>query len=486
MKKVLCAVIAAALVLGVGCVVFAGCDGFGTIWKNVSTFEELTKGYSGSAEYGTSVRLTADIDCEFQTVSPLLLGKSFDGQGHTIKNAVVSSSEYNGLHSSFFELGTNSIKNLTLENITVNGSGRCDAIVIASDCSEIVNVHVKNCKIIANQSIRDARFGCYMGGIYGGDEFDETLSADLLSPTICKITDCSAENLSLKLGKYTGSKVNQSDIRMGGIAGDCRNITNCYAKDCTFTAESSDTACIPYVGGVVGIAQGDLENCYSSNNEFSVNGRGYVICGGLAGFTGQFDTDGKAVSSSVKYCYADGNEITTDSKSAYVGGALGLVRKSAISQCCASNNDISLNGSADKDAKRRVGGFAGALNSNSTLSCFAYNDALLIDSGNNLSKSNSCIAGFVGSVNDSAQFAKCASYVKDGGIEAPAMDEFCASVINDIADCFVSSLTFGNACSCETLDESFWNSPNAIKRNLGLLSSYWKFDKGIPYLDFAD
>ena len=138
MKKKFACIFAVAVALSgviAGCL--SGCDGFGTAWKSVSTYEELVAGYSWNSTdgYGYSVKLKNDIDCEFATISPLLLGKTFDGNGYTIKNAVVKPD--NG-YASFFK-GNDCIKNVTLENITVQGGGRCDAIVASSGCSEISN-----------------------------------------------------------------------------------------------------------------------------------------------------------------------------------------------------------------------------------------------------------------------------------------------------------------------------------------------------------
>lgn len=495
MKKKFFSLFVAAAVL---CAAFAGlltgCDGFGVFWENVSTYEELIAGY-----HSHSVRLKNDIDCEFATINPLYLGKTFDGNGYTIKNAVINAD--NGYAS--FVADSECIKNVTFENITVKGSGRCDAVVAAKDCKEISNVHVKNCKITATQTIRDARYSCFMGAIYGGTTDLYSHDEDEYAPIIdCVISDCTVENTEMILNEYKGEKINQANIYMGGIAGACSEITGSRVENCTLTAESSHMYCTPYVGGVVGTVSGGVENTCAINNKLTAKALYFVkevlsfyttstaYSGGIAARAYPAETNyilDEIIG--VNTCFAEGNEITVKSTGdVYAGGLLGYVTQIGVNQCYAKSNKIIMDnyktGNKDDDIKRRCGGLIGSSGSNSIVSCFVYNDEGLSEYTFPTIKGLSKVSGFVaGFGNLTVNY--CATFNADEKINAPTMDEFCSSKIDNLTNCYVSSTQFGNACGCETLDENFWDSPNSIKSKLLLSSQYWKFDNGIPYLDFS-
>ena len=357
-KKLLALNVAVILVCITFAVCLSGCDGFGMLWKNVSTYEELIARYSWNKDSGYSVKLTADIDCEFATVTPLLLGKTFDGQGHTIKNAVVKAE--NG-YASFFNEVTQTIKNVTFENITVQGAGQCDAIVAAAGCKEISNVHVKNSKLTATQSVRNALYACFVGGIFGGTR--EDYNDGLID---CVITDCTVENTEIVLNKYNSEKLNQADIFIGGIAGGCSKISGCRVENCNISAVSSDMKCIPFVGGVVGTVSGGVENSGSVNNvltatalyyqkgAFSMYSTSTAYCGGIAARVLPVKNENIY---GINCCFAEDNEITAQSTgSVYAGGLLGYITKLGVNQCYAKSNSIIMDdfksGNKDDDIQR--------------------------------------------------------------------------------------------------------------------------------------
>ncbi len=492
MKKKLLALNVAVILL---CIAFAaclsGCDGFGMLWKNVSTYEELIARYFWNDDGGYSVKLTADIDCEFATITPLLLGKTFDGQGHTIKNAVVKA-EYG--YASFFHEITQTIKNVTFENITVQGAGQCDAIVAAAGCKEISNVHVKNSKLTATQTIRDARYACFIGGIFGGtrDGWEDDSLID------CVITDCTVENTEIVLNECKSDKINQAEIFIGGIAGGCSKISGCRVENCNISAVSSDMWCTPFVGGVVGTVSGGVENTGSVNNVltatalyykkemFSMYSTSTAYCGGIAARV--LPVKNEKIYG-INCCFAEDNEITAQSTgSVYAGGLLGYITKLGVNQCYAKSNSIIMDnfisGNKDDDIQRRCGGLIGSAVNNSVTSCFVYNDKGLFEYTFPTFKNGSKAAGLVAGIGN-ITVSKCATFNAEEQINSSTTDEFCPAEIENLTNCYVSSIQFGNACGCETLDEDFWNSPNSLKSKLALTNGYWKFDNGIPYFDFS-
>ncbi len=60
------------------CFLFVGCK------KSISTYEELI---AINSEEEEEYELTADIDCNFNTISSPIYLANLDGQGYTIKNS---------------------------------------------------------------------------------------------------------------------------------------------------------------------------------------------------------------------------------------------------------------------------------------------------------------------------------------------------------------------------------------------------------------
>ncbi len=141
--------------------------------------------------YKLTVKMDCDIDLENASVNPFLfadIGNSaftFDGNGHTIKNANLASSTGN---VAFFGKGV-SVKNVTLDNIHVtatgNPEGQSAGIVSSNANADIDNVTVKNSSVIG---------GKWTGGIVGYN--------------YGSITNCTVENCTVS-GQY----------KVGGIVG---------------------------------------------------------------------------------------------------------------------------------------------------------------------------------------------------------------------------------------------------------------------------
>ncbi len=145
-----------------------------------------------------TVKMGCDVDLEYMDISPFTFGSgmafTFDGDGHTIKNATLTASTGS---VGFFE-GYMAISNVTLDNITVNATGCNNAGVVAGFTNKAVdNVTVKN------SSVTGAK---YTGAIVGYDYGD--------------VTNCTIEN-TVVCGQY----------KIGGAVGyNCCEYTDTARK----------------------------------------------------------------------------------------------------------------------------------------------------------------------------------------------------------------------------------------------------------------
>lgn len=133
--------------------------------------------------------LTDDIDFGGATIEPIKLGQRlvFDGQGHTIKNAVIVTDSATENEAGLFVANNCGIKNLKLDNIQVTGSnvGNSTVGVLAGSCNcAIDNITITN---------SSATGGKYTGGVVGYGYTD--------------ITNCSLTNVTVKGGYKLGGLI---------------------------------------------------------------------------------------------------------------------------------------------------------------------------------------------------------------------------------------------------------------------------------------
>ena len=138
MKKIFASLLTAT-VLAFGALGFAACDLFGSGGNKVkvSTLQELL-----SVAPRADVVLTQDIDCDFTSLNGIEC-KTFDGQGHTIKNAVLSNAFFitNKTQMNWVE----SVKNVTFDNMVCRTGSTYAAIVASCEYGiSMENVTVKN------------------------------------------------------------------------------------------------------------------------------------------------------------------------------------------------------------------------------------------------------------------------------------------------------------------------------------------------------
>lgn len=197
-------------------------------------------------------------DLDFMTVSSpasyvvsgTFKGK-FNGNGHTIKNVNLTSS--NGL---FYVVTSGTIKNLFIDNYKkTNLSGYNSIIYQITGNSLLDNVHATNVNIAASS---------YTSGLVG--YVDNST-----------ITNCSVTNFK------NITETSNQDIRIGGMINYINNSTvqNCYVQGVDIQNKASDSTA--GIGGLIGYANsGIIENVYATGSVVSNSGN----IGGIVGYSG--------------------------------------------------------------------------------------------------------------------------------------------------------------------------------------------------------
>lgn len=190
---------------------------------------------------GEYVVLTADIDLDNKLWTPI--GQTgatefkgvFDGQGHTISNLYVDSSEQTGGHYSSGLFGwIESSNHITIKNVNINGAkiiGHHNVAVIAGYLegnAVVENCHVKGAALECTNANDDAngdKVGI-IGGYAGGEVRIKNCSATNSSvsagrdagqivgaaKTVC-VEDCSATNVTVEAnGTGTGANIREKVI----------------------------------------------------------------------------------------------------------------------------------------------------------------------------------------------------------------------------------------------------------------------------------
>mgnify|MGYP002560213469 CR=1 FL=1 len=208
-----------------------------TVWPHTSVW------YGGS--FAHHIVLDADIDLQGITL-PNGFGNmkdyDFDGQGHTIKNAIIN---YTGTdNTALFAGGNCGISNLVVENIKVvapNGTENAVGIVSSDANATIDNVTVRNSSVVGGKYT-----GAVVGYNYGS------------------VTDCIVENCTVsgryKVGGIVGYICNSNDNQTF-VTGN--TLTNVTVKGDNRIAGKSDFV----IGKIVGNWNATVGTC--KGNTFS-------------------------------------------------------------------------------------------------------------------------------------------------------------------------------------------------------------------------
>lgn len=296
-----------------------------------------------------------------------------DGDGHKITGLwckTSSLSDYAGLFSNIS--GENSvIRNLTIENVDVDGGNAYSAGLIGNFSGSLYNCHVTG-SVKGNKSVGllagkvDGKVSeCSVDGSVTITSGSSATHAGLLAGSASNIiTNCSAEGSIQGVANYEGlisgqagdkiescnadGSISGTAMYMGGIVGQTdKKISYCSA-DVTLT--NSGAGANQYTGGICGKGL-NIFNCKVAG---IISGPRYA--GGLAGYSSGeiwYSLSSGSVSSDryaggiagfalvVEDCYST-SDVTSTGTNYYAGGLVGLGRN-VIKNCYATGNVTSGN-----------------------------------------------------------------------------------------------------------------------------------------------
>ena len=211
---------------------------------SISTAEELEK-FLGMRSRITGGEFVLANDIDMSGVSAGVASMSnitLDGNGYKISNLS------NGL---FDNLNNSEIKNLGLENVRLTDSNNTGSPL----ASLATNTNITNCYATGSVNGVIYLFGGLMGGLDGGT-----------------IDHC-----------WTDVDINGASLTNGGIVGvlSSGTISNSFSLGSITNASDGSPLPTSYSGGIAGVADGTIENCYTSSKVSSAMGSAYeyVIAG---------------------------------------------------------------------------------------------------------------------------------------------------------------------------------------------------------------
>jgi len=307
---------------------------------------------AGSKRY---FKLVADIDMSGISWTPLCVSSPYDliidfnGNSKTISN--LSSS---GKYASFAGVLNGAVYDVVFDSATISSTAeKCGVVAgflgttaesgVSATCHGVT---------VKNSAITNTARHC--GGIAG--------IAQVLSEAI---DDCHVLNTTV-----TGKPGDNQDARAGGLLGEIVSplvCSNCSATDVTVSGSKN-------VGGLIGVAYGTVENCYSSGSLSSPNTTSNcdIAVGGLVGY---FETG------VIRNCHSSAS-INQTTNGRDIGGLLGLMHHGTLEKSYATG---SVTGQ-----QRNVGGLIGLLSistGSATISdCYCTGNV----------KSNSYLGGMIG------------------------------------------------------------------------------------------
>ncbi len=328
----------------------------------ISSYDEL-KNISMDGNY----ILSNNIDLDGKTWIPIGTKDTpftgyFDGNGYCISNCRISGTRtYAGL----FGYNKGTIKNLGVENITVNVKSTSNfsssynytynyagCLLGYNDGGTIVNCYAicdinSTSKSTSNSTPTSNYSYNYTGGLVGYNNAGVIIKCY----AICNITSKSESNSNNNHDYY----VNYSYSYAGGLVGYDNNgiIMRSYAA-CDINSITNSVCWLSYnsnysysySGGLVGYTNGTITNCYatgivSANSEYdisdSVSSRySYSYAGGLIGYSDGIITNCYATGDVRAHSYNDDSSGTKGAQ-ACAGGLVGYVTDT-ITNCYATGN----------------------------------------------------------------------------------------------------------------------------------------------------
>jgi len=424
------------------------------IYHKISTVDELY-----NMKSNRSYQLTTDIDLEGRKWNPLEV-KGFNGNGHTIKNAVV---DLNAWHSytnedtgAFFK-DVRWVYNVEFDNIfcKANGIHIENFGLIAPSPEYAKDIVVRNSELIFHQSESSKSYP--IGGVIAHSNEDMV------------------ENIKVESSRFFINIVGESSkIRFGGIVGD--DNYNAGIKNCSLNSSKIIINSISSVkcGGIIGSYAKTIENCVSMENEISIISKniGENCIGGVAG-------ESKEMASIIN-CASANNKISIDSENNYVLGGIIGNNKSEISDCLSDSNI--LEGEISNPSSKNyalIGGICGQ--SETTISNSIVHDCNISGTSSTKSSTNHFSAGVVAKTTASITYSAVYNNYISGGNK----DVFAPENQGMISNCYIgnSGHTSPNVNKIQAIDTT--NAEDMLN-NLDLSEKYWTTDSGILNLKIVE
>lgn len=255
---------------------------------------------------------------------------TFDGDGYTISNMVVTNGD------GFFKKVSGNIKNLNITGSVASTSGYAGGIAGQSSGT------FENCTF--SGTVSGTGKNSYTGGLVGYNTGKSVLSCHTSGSVIginCTggligLNDSSATSTYTVTDCYSNCDV-KGGTRVGGLIGsqDAVTVSKCYATGNVQGSSSSG-----HVGGLIGYTvQALIKNCFAAGDvSTSVNSNDLYECdgGGLVGYI---------YSGTIRLSYATGNVVSYKDdedtyKFYYGGGLVGYAYDNTTIENCYATGDI--------------------------------------------------------------------------------------------------------------------------------------------------
>ncbi len=185
---------------------------------NISSVEDLYDMTVNDSTKSSTFRLITDLDCssydwKFSASTAISFTGVFDGQGHTISNLSMVSTD---AKTALFKELKGTIKNVTFKDCFTSGSG--DSCIVAGQVAggNIENVNVIDSKVITNPDAEGSEgYYAILVGRFRGDG------------TVSNVKNVNIINCEIECNKYVG-------LLTGGVGGSAQDVTvnieNIYAS----------------------------------------------------------------------------------------------------------------------------------------------------------------------------------------------------------------------------------------------------------------
>ena len=259
---------------------------------------------AGNTFSGKTINLGGNIDLGAHYWTPIgdyyhPFSGSFDGQNYVISNLIINQPSLSWAGLFGLTSTTSAISNLGISNVSIMGDWLLGGLA------------GENMGSITNSYSTGVIYGyAYIGGLVGRNEGSITTSHASSTVTATSSSGGGLVGQNVTPGSisnsYSSGLVN-GDSYLGGLAGENfrASITNSYS-----TSNVEGVASMGYLGGLVGMFSGTIENCYATG---SITG-----LGNLGGLIGEIYLNG-----TITNAYATGSVTGTDNLGGLIGDIYG-------------------------------------------------------------------------------------------------------------------------------------------------------------------